>query len=223
MATYREQQLEEQKKKIEDYLKNQDITSEQQRQDYLSSQQPATVDTLGITLNPSEQRAAQERLGVEQGKLSKKQEEGMSLIKMRQKQQNFNRLFNYAYDKYLNAGYNVQQAQNFSTIWANQINEQEFQEEMAAKTRDLATKKQAISEQYGNMISGLDTSMGDPYAEAATRALTGLGSQWATYYLLNREKAKKLDTPKQDWPEGVNNPQYRREDIGYGQLGYTLS
>jgi len=212
MATFREQLLAEAKKRLEDKLalRPQEIESQisKRKSDLLArdvEQQRGARDILtGLSSKfggPGTQEAGLSFQRERESQFKRQREEILSFQRMQAMNNFFNQRYQYALNRYQNAGYNLRQSEEFSKQWALQQTKQAFQEEMSELGRQGALEKERISQEFYNSGLGLKQQFEDrydPYQEAMIRSLVGITPYLGYYgYLRSQDRPIQKDIPRQ--------------------------
>ena len=184
--TYYEDLLAERKRKIEQLNSNrpeQIAQQENQARDILAGQDVkrnrGTEDILGTVsarygIDPSVVSAGRSFQQETSPAQLRARENQFTQQRMSNLSKSYQKDYDYALDAYQNAGYNLQQSDEFARQWLKQQSEQQFQAETASRAREDALAKDKISAEYGDLRAGIQQDQGNPYMDALIRSLTGL-------------------------------------------------
>lgn len=127
--------------------------------------QGGVTNRYGVSTNPADRYKSQ---------LATEQQGNIDIQNMKNRRDRMTAIYNYAIDQYMNAGMDLETAQNYARQFAMDKSEQEFQANQAASDREYKLKKQNIAKEYGNVMNSMSVDNGDPYAQALYRSIFGL-------------------------------------------------
>ena len=101
---------------------------------------------------------------------------------------NLNQQYSYVLNKYLNAGFTLKQAEQFSQQWLSQQSAQQNASSIAADNRSFALERSAIGNKFEDDKGGINVDYGDPFEQAI---MSGLGSllPYGVYWGAKKTKA----------------------------------
>ena len=125
----------------------------------------------------------QEFAGRETSGLQRKSAEALDRAKLIQMRNYFNQVYTTALQQYQNAGYTLEQANEFARQYAIDETDRAFQSERAEAGRQEALAKESLAEDISKSKKSFDESLdtGNPYMQAFIQSLTGLAGAGLTY------------------------------------------